>query len=195
MKKNIVFYLTMLVAMASFTSAHAQKPFHIGIKAGANFTEMHSNIKEYNSKSALGYGLGAMVRLDLAAFYLQSELLFVEKNVKFKNDSKEDFNSEMKHIELPIVLGIKVIDTGVLKVRAFGGGVFNYMVKDNFSTAVVGDAFKGFNKANMGYKVGAGVDLGKLTVDLSYDGGFKDISKNYDTKPSTFMVSAGFFIF
>ncbi|MDR0228420.1 MAG: PorT family protein [Flavobacteriaceae bacterium] len=195
MKKSIIFYVAILFAMVSFTTVRAQTPFHIGLKAGANFTEMHSSIKDYNSKSALGYGLGAMVRLDLAAFYLQSELMFVEKNVKFQSNSHQDFNSEMKHIELPVVLGIKVIDTGVFKVRAFGGGVFNYMVKENFSTEVVGDAFKGFNKANMGYKVGAGIDLGKLTVDLSYDAGFKDISKNYDTKPSTFMVSAGFFIF
>lgn len=197
MKNRVLVYLTTVLVSVCGFSAYAQSPFHVGIKAGANFTEMHTRLADYSSKSALGYGIGAVARLDMGQLYLQSELLFVEKNVKFQSDKHSDVDSAMKHIEVPLVLGVKIIDTGVFKVRAFAGGVYSYMVEGKFSTSEVGDAFKDFNlnKSNLGYKVGAGVDLGKLTVDLSYDAGFKNVSKNYETKARTFMVSAGFFIF
>lgn len=194
MKSKLSLYLIMCLVGLCGLSTYAQSPVHFGIKASANFTEMHTNIKDYSSKSAMGYGIGAVVRVDMGKLYLQPELLFVEKNAKFKSATSEEVNTAMKHIEFPLVLGLKIIDAGIVNVRIFGGGVYNYMIQDNFSTAAVGDAFKDFNKSNLGYRFGAGVDLGKLTVDLSYDGGFKDISKNYETKPKTFMVSAGFFI-
>ncbi|MHC5201618.1 porin family protein [Myroides sp. LJL119] len=195
MKKKILLCLAMVFAIATTnTFAQSVSPVHIGIKAGANFTEMSTNLKDYNSKSATGWGAGAMFRVNIKKAYLQAELMYTEKNVKFDGATNQE-TSTMKNLEVPLVVGYRFIKLPVLHVRGFAGGVYTNMVGDNFKTKDIAGVFDNFNKDNLGYRVGLGVDVLNFTLDVSYDGGFKNVSKDSKTKPSAWMVSLGYFFF
>ena len=194
--KHIVKLLASVALMfvAATTYAQSPSPFHVGIKAGANFTNISSDIKDYSSKTATGYGIGAMARLDIKKTYLQAELFFSEKNSKFEGD-RGTIDAKMKQIEIPVVIGHKILDLPLFSLRGFAGGVYTNTFDDKFSGAKVEDAinFKNFDKNNIGYRLGVGVDVLKFTVDVSYDGAFSKTNKDLGTKPNTWMVSVGYF--
>lgn len=95
---------------------------------------------------------------------------------------------------MPLLIGYKVIDLAALNVRVFGGGVYSYVLDENFSSLnQLKDSYKKFDKSNIGYQVGAGVEMWKFTVDVIYQGGLNNISNNFSSKPNSFNVSVGYF--
>ncbi|MEC4113960.1 porin family protein [Myroides pelagicus] len=193
MKTRKSFALAALFTLGSlFTYAQSPSPFHVGLKAGANFTDMSTSLKDYNSKTATGFALGAMARFDIKKSYLQAEMLYSEKNVDFTN-TQGTTTTKMKNIEVPVVFGHKIIKSPLFNLRAFAGGVYTSMVGDNFDKHDIDNTFKNFDKSNIGYRVGAGIDVLQFTLDVSYDGGFNNVSKDFKTKPNTWLVSVGFF--
>ncbi|WP_121966651.1 porin family protein [Myroides sp. N17-2] len=194
--KHIVKLLASVALMfvGATTYAQSPSPFHVGIKAGANFTNISTDMKDYSSKTATGYGLGAMARLDIKKTYIQAELFFSEKNSKFEGDSNS-FDIKSKQIEIPVVIGHKILDLPLFSLRGFAGGVYTNTFDDKFSGAKIEQTvkFDNFDKNNIGYRVGAGVDILKFTVDVSYDGSFSKTNKETGSRPNTWMVSVGYF--
>lgn len=194
--KHIVKLLASVALMfvGATTYAQSPSPFHVGIKAGANFTNISSDMKNYSSKTATGYGLGAMARIDIKKTYIQAELFFSEKNSKFEGD-KSTIDAKLRQIEIPVVIGHKFLDLPLFSLRGFAGGVYTNTFDDKFTGAKVNETvkFDNFDKNNIGYRVGAGVDILKFTVDVSYDGAFSKTNKELGTKPNTWMVSVGYF--
>ncbi len=194
MTKNFFYSLAIVLALCFSSSITAQSvsPVHIGIKAGANFSDMSTSLKDYNSKSATGWGLGAMLRVNIKRTYLQTELMYTEKNVKFEGlDTQE--TTTMKNLEVPLLIGYRVLKLPAFHLRAFGGGVYSNTVGDNFKSKDISGVFDNFNKDNLGYRVGLGVDILSFTLDVSYDGGFRNVSKSHKSKPQAWMVSLGYF--
>ncbi|MEK6494630.1 outer membrane beta-barrel protein [Myroides odoratimimus] len=182
----------MFVGVTSF--AQGISPIHVGIKAGANFTNISTDLKDYSSKTATGYGLGAMARFDIKKTYIQTELFFSEKNSKFEGDHGS-FDVKAKQIEIPVVIGHKFINLPLVSVRGFAGGVYTNTFDDKFSGSKINETvkFDNFDKNNIGYRLGVGVDVFKFTLDVSYDGSFSKTNKEIGSKPNTWMVSLGFF--
>lgn len=187
--QNLFYSLCFSFFCLGITSVYAQSPspIHVGIKAGANFTDI-STPSGISAKSAAGYGIGAMARLDIKKAYLQADLMFSEKNIKVEGET-----SKMKNIEVPVVIGYKFINLPLLHLRGYAGGVYTNIVDNNFSKGEVENTFNNFDKSNIGYRLGIGADILKFTVDVSYDGGFGNISKDFKSKPNTFFISVGYF--
>ncbi len=187
--KNLFYSLCFSLFCFGMTSVYAQSPspIHVGLKAGANFTDI-STSSDISAKSAAGYGIGAMARLDFKKAYLQADLMFSEKSFKV-----EDETSKMKSIEVPVVIGYKFINLPMLHLRGYAGGIYTHIVDDNFSKGELEGAFNNFDKSNIGYRLGVGADILMFTVDVSYDGGFGNISKDFKSKPNTFFISLGYF--
>lgn len=188
MKKLGLLFSIILTTFAF--SSYAQSPINIGIKAGANFTDFSSNPKDYSSKTASGFGVGAMARINLNRSYIQADLMYSEKSVKFESALSSD-KAKMKNIEIPVVYGYKLLKNPLYNVRVFGGGVYS-VVLNNLSKSSVDNAFNEFDKSNIGYRLGAGVDILKFTVDVSYDGGLSNISKDFSSKPNTWFIAVGY---
>lgn len=193
MRTNISF---LLLSIALFTSqlTFSQSPIHIGVKAGANFTDISTSLSDYSTKSATGFIGGATVRLDIKKAYLQADLMYAEKNTKFESTSLGGDNTKWKNLEVPLVFGYKLIDLSVFNLRAYAGGVYTKIITDKISTDQISGVFDDFDKNNLGYRVGLGVDVLKFSLDVSYDSGFKNISNNYKTKPNSITATLGFFI-
>ncbi|KIC00269.1 hypothetical protein OA93_01265 [Flavobacterium sp. KMS] len=187
--------LFLLGLISSKANAQSPLPIHIGIKGGANYSELPVS-DGFSSKYASGYFGGAMARFDIGRFYIQNEILYSEKSSKIEKTSlMGSRNVKWKSIEVPLVIGYKVVNLDALNVRVFGGGVYSYVIDDNITSLnQLKDSYKKFDKSNIGYQVGAGVEMWKFTLDFTYQGGLNNISKDFDSKVSSFNVSIGYFI-
>jgi len=131
-----------------------------------------------------------MARINISKSYIQADLLYAEKSIKFEGDGSSE-KTTMKNLEIPVVYGYKLLSSPLYNVRVFGGGVYSVTL-NKLSKDSVDDAFKDFDKSNIGYRVGAGVDILKFTVDVSYDGGLNNVSKDFKSKPNTWFVAVGY---
>lgn len=197
MKINKLLFLISLSLGFASTEINAQSPLpiHVGIKGGANYSDMPSS-GGFNLKDGAGYFGGAMARFDVGRFYIQNEILYSEKSSKIeKTPLLESRNIKWKSVEIPLVVGYKVLDLTTMNVRVFGGGVCSYVIDESISGFNhFKNAYKKFDKSNIGYQVGAGIEMWKFTVDLIYQGGLNNVSKDFNSKVNSFSLSIGYFI-
>lgn len=184
----------LLGLITSKVNAQSAFPIHIGIKGGSNYSELPVS-DGFNSKYAVGYFGGVMARFDYKRFYIQNEILYSEKSSEIeKTTTAGTKNAKWRSIEMPLVIGYKVVDLAALNVRVFGGGVYSYILDENFSSLnQLKNAYTKFDKFNIGYQVGAGVEVWKFTIDLTYQGGLNNVSKDFNSKPNSFNVGVGYF--
>ncbi|WP_017495121.1 porin family protein [Flavobacterium sp. WG21] len=189
--------LTVIFTLISFKSnAQSPLPIHVGIKAGSNYSELPVS-KGSDSKYAAGFFGGAMARFDFKRFFIQNEILYSEKSSKIERTaSLPSKNLKWRSLEMPLVIGYKIIDQSMLNVRVFGGGVYSYVLDENISSvSQLKTAYGKFNKSNIGYQVGAGIEISKFTLDVTYQGGLNNLSKEFSSKPNSFNIGVGYFIF
>lgn len=195
MRTKLSFILLLAIGLCFSQASFSQSPIHIGVKAGANFTDISTSLSDYSTKSATGFTGGATIRVDIKKAYLQADLMYAEKNTKFESTTNLGTdNTKWKNLEVPLVVGYKLIDLSVFNLRAYAGGVYTKIITDDISSRQVGNVFEDFDKDNLGYRVGLGVDVLKFSLDVSYDSGFKNISNNFKSKPNTITATLGFFI-
>lgn len=176
--------------------AQSETPVHIGFKAGTNFSDLSLSKSNVDSKYSLGYHAGIFTRLDISKFYLQGELLYAQKRSKIENGNFGDQKVKWSSLEVPLLVGYKVLRSEDVAVRIFGGGVYSYVLNDRTSVLKqVSQSFQKFDRSNIGYQVGAGVDLGRFSLDLKYEGALTNISKEFKLKPNSFQASIGFMMF
>lgn len=174
----------------------AQLPFSIGPKVGVNFSKISQDfvkdVDKYTEKSITGFQGGVFLRIDIRKFYLQPELYYCYKGgILKKNEDKlymgDPSLNEIKisSLDLPILIGFKFIDKGVVNLRIFAGPVFSFSIDKKIDVTVDGvkfdepilteDDLKG---GNWGLCFGVGADLTKLTMDIRYEVGVNDISSS-----------------
>jgi hypothetical protein len=158
MKKIFILLLSLLLT----TSGFAQ--FTFGPKVALNFAELSPNIAELASARNPGFEVGLFFRAG-RRFYIQPELLYAFKSANLEENFSQVItkNTKISSIDLPVLLGFKIINVNLLNLRIFAGPHFAFTVKNNFA-----DTYKsaGFNFAGL---MGVGVDVVKFTVDFRYD--------------------------
>lgn len=182
--------------ISSKVNAQSPLPIHVGIKGGSNYSELPVT-DGFSSKYAAGYFAGAMARFDFKRFYIQNEILYSEKSSKIEKTSlSTSKNAKWRSLEMPLLIGYKVIDLSTLNVRVFGGGVYSYVLDENISSLnQLKNSYNKFDKSNISYQVGAGVEMWKFTLDFTYQGGLNNVSKEFSSKPNSFNIGVGYFIF
>jgi len=191
--KKYVLSIAMLMAVA--IGAKAQ--FSLGIKGGVNFSKISTdNLKE---STTTGYQAGLFGRIG-SNVYLQPEVYVGSRGGKFTSDDntysgKVTFTT----LNVPLLLGGRVIGTDKLNLRVMAGPIYTYNLDknqnfpDNFNGAL--NDFGDYKKSTLGFQAGAGVDIGSVTADLRYEGGLTKINDNYGQRPNLWALSVGFKIF
>jgi opacity protein-like surface antigen len=193
--------LTMLViigtaVISSEVKSQSKSPIHIGLKGGTSFSNLSISKAGLDSKYSLGYHGGLFTRLDIADLYLQGELLYAQRKSKIENGSFGTQTAKWNSIEVPLMIGYKLFKSEQTAVRVFGGGVYSYVLKDKAPILKqVQQSFNRFDKSNIGYQAGLGLDYGRLSLDLKYEGSLTKLSKEFTAKPNAFQASVGFMIF
>lgn len=196
MKKQIATFGLLLTCVSCSIHLKAQisSPIHVGLKAGGTFSKV-STSDNFQGKYNFGYQAGAMVRLDLGSAYLQGETLF---NKRKSTLSKDNANADLSwnSIDLPVTIGYKIVKTEDVNVRAFAGGVYSYSFgKEISGKEDIEKAFSNFDKSNIGLTIGLGVDVHRFSVDFRYENGLTNISKDFKSKPKSFSLGIGYFLF
>lgn len=198
MKQQFLALSTLLLCIICSTDVQAQQTlaFHIGIKGGANFTKTSTESSSLEGKYGFGYQGGIMTRMDIGSLYVQGEALFNKRKTSY--EAKDGTSSKLtwNAIDIPVVMGYKVIKKDDFNVRVFAGGVYSYAFKNNLSTSqALREGFKKFDKSNIGLTGGIGVDYKNFTVDVRYETGLSNISKDFKSKPHSFSLGIGYFLF
>jgi len=204
MKKSI-FTLTLLTL--GFTT-FAQFPFTIGVKGSINSSKITTDnyslngvtLNDFKSDAKSGYDLGAFARLG-TKLYLQPELLYcVRKGQSVSGTTAQ--NLDIKSIQVPVLLGVKVINLKLATIRAFTGPAMSFVMKSSKITydGVTNGLYDTKNYKNniWDWQLGAGVDVGPVIFDVRYEWGLSNVSEGkvssigFVNKGNTLMFSLGF---
>lgn len=187
----------MLLMFCITSAAMAQNGF--GIKGGLNYadngeitytdvTGAGQDILE-GGESKMGYHFGVFYQANLLGFFLRPELVYTTTKSTYQfNQQESDY--DVSKIDLPILVGTKVFGP----VKLFAGPSLQYIVKNDFEGFELGDVAEEFT---IGAQLGAGIQLGKLGLDVRYERALKENEaeflslsgsnagpKRVDTRPS-----------
>lgn len=187
--------LLLCIFCSMETKAQQTPAFHIGVKGGANFTKT-STESSLEGKYGFGYQAGVMTRVDIGKLYVQGEALFNKRKTSYQSQDGSSSKLSWNAIDIPVVVGYKLIKADDFNVRVFAGGVYSYAFNNKVSaTQALQEGFKKFDKSNIGITGGVGLDYKNFTVDLRYETGLTSISKEFKSKPHSFSLGIGYFLF
>jgi hypothetical protein len=158
--------LTLIIFLVTSFSLEAQ--FEFGVKAGLNFDSLGElkleSIKntENSDGSEIGYHFGFYGNLNLVVFYIRSEIQFTKINSSIKN-----LNIGLSKLEIPILLGYKIL--GPLSV--FIGPSFQYILEEEVKGITLTEIKNNFT---VGAQIGTRLSLGRFGVGIRYERGFTD---------------------
>lgn len=195
MKKIILSFL--IVSSSYFAHSQALPTFQFGVKGGVNLAKFKTT-NTFDSDNKSGYFAGVWARIGGAGIHLQPELYLSGKNSILINNSTQDNKVKFTSLDLPILLGTKIGAAG-FGLRFNVGPVisFNLAEEQNFSQAA-SSSFNGkFKDKTFAAQFGAGLDIGKLSVDLRYENGLSKINdQNYPTtKLNLYTLGVAFRVF
>lgn len=213
----------MMISYAA--SAQYDPAFRFGIKAGANLSNVNGsndlslnsgssafNFKDNDNRS-LGFAGGVFFRFG-KTFYLQPEILLSQKGGKFNvyKDGVQDGDGKVdvrfSNLDVPVLFGVRVakffrVNVGPMASLRLSN---NGKIKDSFDDVTGSNSSAEINnRLAFGYQAGVGVDFGRVSLDVRYEGNFTEIVKvNFDNattasqfgkKGNLFQATLGFAIF
>ncbi len=186
--KKLLLSAALLIAV----SIGAKAQVSLGIKGGVNFSKISTdNVKE---STLTGYQAGLFARIG-NTWYLQPELYLSGTGGKFESsDNNTAFNGKVRftNLNVPLLIG-RSFGQKDLNFRVMGGPIYTYQLDNSVSLGSnLSGAANNFNKSNIGYQVGAGVDIGSITADLRYEGGLTKVSDSFAKRQNLWALSVGF---
>ena len=186
MKKLVVLSLFCLFSVVTMAQSF---PISIGIHGGWNDTKI--KVKDLKVESHGGYMFGAYVRVNFGKIYLEPALNFAHKETQAKDKAtNEKRNLKYSSIDIPVMVGYYLLKLPVVKLRGFVGPVASFITKDVKIKGLSKDYFD-TDKMMWNGKVGAGVDVWKVTFDVDYEFGLKKFGDGVKA-PSTVNLTLGF---
>jgi hypothetical protein len=183
MKKIILFSLFVCFSAVAF--GQILPSFQFGVKGGANLSKLSSH-NTFSSDNSAGYYAGVWARIGAAGIHFQPELYLSGKNTTMVSNEAGSVGQENKvkftSLDVPLLIGTKIGAAGI-GVRLNTGPVISFILDDKQSLgSAAGSVFKGdFKNQAVAWQFGAGLDFGKLGVDLRYEAGISKLGKdNYD---------------
>lgn len=169
----------MLFCCASLLASSfivAQVHFHP--KIGLNSYQLQTNVDGFEFKPKSGFNLGVDFRIG-DGFYIAPGVHYFALDADFEG-IKEDIgnapimdNVKQEVVRFPLYVGVSLIDVSKFKLRVQGGGIASMPFK--ISENDFGFGKDDFKKARFSAGLGAGVDLGRLTLDVNYELGLQEV--------------------
>ena len=216
----------MIAAAFLLCVSFANAQINFGIKAGYNsslggndlgsITNGSYNLNSVKSEYKNGFQAGAFLRLGFNKVYFQPELLYAMGKKSYNmsvtdansNTTTFDKNVSISTVDVPLLLGYKVLDLKLANIRVFAGPKLRFnagstldyknITGGGFNTA---DLQQDVKAAQLGLEAGFGVDVLMLSLDFRY----QVINDMYQTKlkdltidkipANTFVISLGWKIF
>jgi hypothetical protein len=194
MRKTFIFLFMLLFS----GSLIAQPIFNLGLKAGLNNSKVTFRASEFDTESVTKAHVGAFARLGWGMLYLQPEAYYSAKGGRVidrdatagERVTRFDFNN----IDIPLLLGVRILDGKVANFRAMAGPVFSFMLSQKIEPEDLLD--RQFYKDNyVGLQYGLGVDFGNLFLDARMEHGasklYEQPLRGINGRNQTFMLTFG----
>lgn len=194
MRKLIVASLLLFVGSIAFAQGDF---FDLGVKAGLNTSKISVKADDYNDETVNKTSFGAFARLNLGRIYVQPEAYYSSKGGMIEKVGVSTINEfNLKSVDIPVLLGFKVISKEVFNLRVMAGPMFSYLADKE----VTGSYFTKDNIKDsfMGWQYGAGIDLLMFTFDVRVESSsniITDLPDFSDSKNKTFLLSLGIKLF
>lgn len=200
--KKAIFILCLLIGGSQL----AQSQIQGGIKGGINYnSDSFSDVKDdvFNgAKSKTGFHAGAWLRIKLPAtgLYIRPELVYTQLSNEISYEpagfTAKTTTYDIQKIDIPVLLGFNFLKVG----HVFAGPSFQYILDSDFDIEdlkqVDSDGF------SVGLQLGAGVELGKLGLDVRWERALSDTeaefvdsnvgSVNFDTRVNQIIVGLSY---
>lgn len=189
----------LLLCCSFFAFSQVVPSFQFGLKAGMNLSKFNTT-NTFSSDNQAGYYGGVWARIGAVGLHLQPELYLSGKNSTLV-DPNTGAENEVKFtsIDLPVLVGTKIGAAGV-GLRLNTGPMVSFVLSDDQSFAdATGSIFRGnFKDQAFAWQFGAGLDVGKLGVDLRYELGLSKINSSgnpAETKLNLFTLGLAYRLF
>ena len=207
MKKTFLL-IAALFMMGSAAFADGGSGIDLGIKAGFQTAKLSYEKANIKSDFANHFTVGLFGRVSAGRLYVQPEVLYFktsnvfsatvtpEDNGSLIEDAHVNFTLNQMNLQVPVMIGIKVIDLDLITLRAQAGPTANFVLKSQTlfdkTYSLNGDQPEEETITNeefdpksiaWGVQAGIGVDvLKRFTLDINYSFG---LSKMFDTLENT----------
>lgn len=198
----------MLMMLGFFVQTAWAQYYSFGIRTGINANKLIPNSDDLkNDGYKYGFVGGAFLRLGVGNWYVQPELLISQKGANMKGSGNftniETVKRNINSLDVPILLGRRVLGK-VVRVNAGPVLSFPYSVKEEVTNSNGQTTTTDYEVKNstIGYQAGIGLDFGKLTIDVRYEGSLSRLGKDSyqvfnrtfkaDDRVSTFQITLGF---
>jgi len=190
MKKITIILIFTVFAFAGM----AQDFFDAGLKAGLNSSKMSTHLSDYTPQTVNNYQFGAFARINIGRFYVQPEVYYSSKGGEEINkvDASTINSFDLKSVDVPALLGLKIINQKAFNLRILGGPVFSFMTDKSVEGQFTKDKLK---NSLLGWQYGAGVDFLFLTFDARMESYSDNFYENIGLKNGTFVLSLGLKLF
>ncbi len=198
MKKSALL-LTFLLA-GSFLFGQLSFGPKIGINLNRLSTDLGENIAMIKEQSKSGLQIGAFARLG-GKTYFQPEIMISGRGGKFEftptgGSNIDKYEYSMTALDVPLLIGNKIFNTPVAKLRIFGGPVASFALNKKLKINNLEQTAEDIHlkDAVWAATLGAGVDVLMFTLDVRYEFGLNNISSEtgQSIKPRLFNVSLGY---
>lgn len=194
--KKFLFLSLAICLMAPLSYGQISGIFTIGPKIGFNYTTLPSSSADVsNNAGKAGFQAGIFARIGNKT-YLQPEVLIGTNSATFTFNSSavgasgSTQTSKFTTLDIPVLLGHKLISLPLVNIRAMVGPDFvTLLKKPGLQVPNAGDYnYKDFN---VGAIVGLGVDAGNFTIDARYNFGLSSINSGFGQRMNMFNLSLG----
>jgi len=178
--------LTILLFLVTATTISFGQSAKLGLKGGLNFgstgglstfSEFTNNVVD--SENRVGFHVGGFAKFKLLGIFIQPELVYTQLNSEFEDATSVDYS--LSKIDIPVLLGFDI--AGPLNLKA--GPSFQLILDNDISGIGIGIEDPE-NSFTVGYQLGAGLQLGRLGLDLRYEGAFQENNVLSDTNVQDF---------
>lgn len=158
--------ITLLTAFSFAAGAKGLVSF--GVKAGLTTQNLKfANGSDLSASSKTGYHFGLVSRVNLLLFHVQPEILYSHNAYDLSSAGGPASKVNLNTVDVPVLAGLRL-----LWFRLQAGPMFNVMSES--SVADKADiTYDKVTKPPVSYLLGVGLDLGKLNIDVRYNGQFK----------------------
>lgn len=193
----------ILVLFVSSISAFGQKA-EFGLKGGLNFGSTGDittlDNQSFDGDNRVGFHAGLYSKFKFLGIFLQPEVVYTRLTTEYsQNGSNTDYN--FSKLDIPVLVGLDIV--GPLSIKA--GPAFQLVLNNDLDLNGF-EANDPDNTFTVGYQIGAGLQLGRLGLDLRYESAFSendtsvtsditDIAQTQftiDSRPSQWILSVSY---
>ncbi|HQQ02848.1 MAG TPA: porin family protein [Bacteroidales bacterium] len=194
--KRIILLLGFAIITAQGFSQISFGP-KIGVNLNRLSTDFDQTITDIKNESKTGLQIGAFLRIG-GKTYIQPELLYSSRGGKFTGIPKgstdeSEYTYSIDAIDIPILVGSKVLNMPFVKLRVFAGPVASFFLDKEMKIDDIKDEQEVMKDCAWALTLGAGVDVLMFTLDLRYEFGLNNISdvEHQSVKNNLFNITLG----